>query len=121
VWSLGKVGVVWAWFGRGSNITLRNITLRDNSPVGNSPFSHTLTETWLNDTNNDNFNIEKYDFISSNRSNKRGEGVGIYIIKETEYKIRKDLNSVNEDGIESVFIEINMPFSKNIIVGTFNI
>ena len=77
-----------------------------------------LTETWLNDTNNDNFNIEKYDFISSNRSNKKGGGAGIYIIKETEYKIRKDLNSVNEDGIESVFIEINMPFSKNIIVGT---
>jgi hypothetical protein len=58
-----------------------------------------LTETWLNDTNNDNFNIEKYDFISSNRSNKKGGGVGIYIIKETECKIRKDLNSVNEDGI----------------------
>ena len=31
-----------------------------------------LTETWLNDTNNDNFNIEKYDFITSNRSNKKG-------------------------------------------------
>ena len=28
------------------------------------------------------------------------------------------MNSVKEDGIESVFIEINMPFSKNIIVGT---
>ena len=77
-----------------------------------------LTETWLNDNNNDNFKLEEYDYISSNRVNKKGGGVGIYVTKETKYTIRKDLRFFIEDAIESIFIEINMLGSKNIIIGT---
>jgi hypothetical protein len=35
-----------------------------------------LTETWLNDKNCENFNLSNFDFICSNRENKKGGGVG---------------------------------------------
>ena len=46
-----------------------------------------LTETWLNDTNEDLFKLENYDFINMNRSGKNGGGIGIYIKQGIKYKL----------------------------------
>ena len=83
------------------------------------PFSViSLTETWLNDINSENFNLPNFDFVCSNRANKKGGGVGFFISNNLNYKIRSDLNT-NKDGIiETLFTEINSTSSKNIILGS---
>ena len=68
-----------------------------------------LTETWLNDTNNVLYKLDNYDFVNVNRTSKCGGGVGIYIKKGIQYKIRRDLNINDENIIESAFIEIINP------------
>jgi exonuclease III len=45
-----------------------------------------LTETWLNDINHDSFNLNGYKYIGTNRSKKRGGGVGMYISKQLSFK-----------------------------------
>ena len=58
------------------------------------PFSViSLTETWLNDINSENFNLPNFDFVCSNRANKKGGGVGFFISNNLSYKIRSDLNT----------------------------
>ena len=74
-------------------------------------------KTWLNDINKEDFKLNEYDYINSNRSYKKGGGVGIYVTKQTQYKIRKDLNPNVGDTIETIFIEIEKTVGKNIIVG----
>ena len=76
-----------------------------------------LTETWLNYINHDSFNLNGYKYIGTNRSKKRGGGVGMYISKQLSFKIRDDLAQNIEDVIESTFIEINKTTGKNIIIG----
>ena len=76
-----------------------------------------LTETWLNDCTNNIFEMPNYNYTGLNRANKKGGGVGIYVAKQLEYKIRKDLNTNIEDTIETIFIEISVPKGKNIIIG----
>ena len=76
-----------------------------------------LTETWLNDTNDDLYKLDTYDFVNVNRTSKCGGGVGIYIKKGIQYKIRRDLNINDENIIESAFIEIINLQKKNIIIG----
>jgi hypothetical protein len=67
-----------------------------------------LSETWLNyNTNDAGFDLPTYNYAGTTRTNKKSEGVGIYIAKQLKYKIRKDLNTNIEETIESVFIEIN--------------
>ena len=74
-----------------------------------------LTETWLNDQTSENFKLNNYNFVCSNRANRKGGGVGFYISNNLNYKLRTDLN---EEGIiESLFIEIISTTSKNIIIG----
>jgi hypothetical protein len=51
------------------------------------------------------------------RVNKKGGGVGIYVTKETN-DIQFAKFFIEDAIIESIFIEINMLGSKNIIIGT---
>ena len=76
-----------------------------------------LTETWLNENNKDCFTMNNYEYFGSNRLEKRGGGVCLYVSKELEYKIRNDLTKNIEDMIETKFIEIVNNNGKNIIVG----
>jgi exonuclease III len=63
-----------------------------------------LSETWLNDNTNDaGFDLPTCNYVGTNRTNKKGAGVGIYTAKQLKYKIRKDLNTNIEETIESVF------------------
>ena len=41
----------------------------------------------------------------------------MYISKQIQYKIRKDLNENIDDSIETIFLEINQTIGKNIIIG----
>ena len=84
----------------------------------NVPFQITgLTETWLNDNNIDCFTLNNYEYFGSTRTYKRGGGVGIYVLKPLEYKIRDDLTENIEDIIETKFVEIINNNGKNLIVG----
>ena len=76
-----------------------------------------LTETWLKECNDDNFELLNYDYIGSNRTNKKGGGVGLYVAKQLQHKIRKDLKTEIEDTIETIFTEISMHTGKNIVIG----
>ena len=76
-----------------------------------------LTETWLKDFNEVNFELLNYDYIGSHRGNEKGGGVGLYIAKQLRYKIRKDLKTEIEGTIETIFIEIKRDSGKNIIIG----
>ena len=60
-----------------------------------------------------------YDFIHNPRRNRIGGGVGIYVNNDLEFKPRPDLTfpDISPPFIESLFIEIRRPLSKNIIIG----
>ena len=77
-----------------------------------------VTETWLNNQNCEDFNLNNYSFITTNRGERKGGGVEMFISDDINFKLRSDLN-INEEGIiESLFIEIITATRKNIIVGT---
>ena len=76
-----------------------------------------LTETWLNDTNDDIFELDNYDFVNANRTSRNGGGVGIYITKDMNFKLRRDLNINDENIMASTFVEIITPNKTNIVIG----
>ena len=78
-----------------------------------------VTETWLNETNSDQFSMPGYHFIENHRSGRCGGGVGIFLKNYCNFCVRDDLVVFN-DYFESVFLEIpNSVFNtgKNIIIG----
>ncbi len=76
-----------------------------------------LTETWLNDNNMDCFTLNEHKYFGSNRPNKKGGGVGLYVSKHLEYKSRNDLDKNVDNIIETRFIEVLNKCGKNIITG----
>lgn len=75
-----------------------------------------ISETWLQSAEH-NVNIDGYNFIHNYRSNRSGGGVGFYVAADVEYKIRSDLAYDDINWAESLFIEIDRPHEKNIIIG----
>jgi hypothetical protein len=76
-----------------------------------------ITETWLKpDSPLDLINMQNYKFIEKHRPTKKGGGVGIYIKDSLQYDLRDDL-SMNEEFIETIFIEIPNEKTKNKLVG----
>ena len=65
-----------------------------------------FSETWLNDSNVDNWNYELPNYVSVHqiRIHYKGSGVSVYIHKNFEFKIRND-PSINKD-IESIDVEL---------------
>ena len=65
------------------------------------------------------FDIPGYKFITANREDKTGGGVGIYIKEKIEFKIRKDLSIFKEDTLESIFVEFKTNDKREtVVVGT---
>jgi hypothetical protein len=60
-----------------------------------------LAATWLSDNNMDCFTLNEHEYFGSNRSNKKGGGVGLYVSKQLEYKSRNDLDKNVDDIIET--------------------
>ena len=88
---------------------LRNSSTKSFSVIG-------LTETWLSSNTNLPYAIDGYELIVNNRLDRSGGGVALYISHSFDFLIREDLNIMN-NSLESLFVEISIPYSKNIIIG----
>ena len=87
-----------------------------DNPTEN-PFSVIgLTETWVNQDLNQPYSLSDYDFVVKNRQNRIGGGVALYVHTKYNYIVRDEI-SLSNDFIESLFIEIIIPNSKNILIG----
>ncbi len=77
-----------------------------------------LVETWFKDIPPEYFNLTGYNLEFQNRVNKTGGGVCLYIKDDIKYKVRTDLQEIKcPENVEVLFIEIDRPNSKNIVVG----
>lgn len=75
-----------------------------------------ISETWLSDETSSQYNIEDYNFLSCNRNDRQGGGVGLYINNQLNFTRLTDIE-INDDNIcQSIFIEIKLD-QRNIIVG----
>ena len=75
-----------------------------------------ITETWINENTPLNMlKLENYNFVQTSRIGKRGGGVGFYIRKDVQFKVRTDLNH-NYGSFESLFIEALFS-DRNVVVG----
>ena len=76
-----------------------------------------LTETWLHSSSFiDAFQFDGYNFLHSDRVNRRGGGTGLYIHKSLQHKFRSDL-SVTCNSFESTFIEFESVKCKKTVIG----
>ena len=75
-----------------------------------------VTETWLNPTVDDLYNIPGYHFYSQPRTCRRGGGVGIFLLDIYSAKIRTDL-CTNSDTIECIFIELPLVAKRCLVIG----
>ena len=75
-----------------------------------------ITETWLQDSSH-NSNISGYRFIHKHRINTSGAGVGLYLADSLEFKWRSDISLSSDETAESLFVEVNRPKERNLIVG----
>ena len=76
-----------------------------------------LSETWLKTVPHSYYSLPGYELIVNNRTgNKAGGGVALYVSRDLDVIPREDLN-LSDDSLESLFIEITVPKSKNIIAG----
>ena len=76
-----------------------------------------VSETWLNGCCSAQLvNIDNYDFISKFRPNSHGGGVGLYVWNNQDFKLHGDLELIDIDFAESLFIEIRKPRGRNIVV-----
>lgn len=74
------------------------------------------SETWLNDKSyTDTLNLEGYALYYKNRPDRRG-GVCLYVHSSMHVKVRDDL-VINDNCTDSLFVEVKINKSKNLIVG----
>ena len=74
-----------------------------------------LLKTWLDDTfTNESISIDSYNIARRDRTS-HGGGVLMYIRSDLAYNIRGDLNN---DNMEDIWIELLLPKTKPIYVGT---
>ena len=78
-----------------------------------------LTETWLDQSKQDLYNMPKYNCINRFRKQRRGGGVSLYIKNDIKFINRPDLEYFDAE-MESLFIEIDknvFNLSSNVVVG----
>ncbi|XP_065663007.1 uncharacterized protein LOC136085613 [Hydra vulgaris] len=80
-----------------------------------------LSETWHDSESplelNSKYSLANYKLISQPRgSNKKGGGLGVYVLKKYQFKIKKQL-SVANNNYKSLFIEVINAKNKNSIIG----
>jgi hypothetical protein len=93
------------------------ITLLDTIDVQFHTIS--LTETWLQEHNQDLYELEGYHHVHKIRQNKNGGGLSIFVKNNINFKIRNDLNHNNHDHqflwLELDRLDINS--KTNLIIG----
>ena len=78
-----------------------------------------ISESWLQETNKDCYDLENYRAEHNCRPNRTGGGVSLYIKQKIDYELRNDLSYQNRT-IESLFIEIDknqLKNKQNVVVG----
>lgn len=82
------------------------------------PAAITLSETWINNEETNNFySLKNYTFISKARTEKkRGGGVAIYLLNQYTYTVHSSNDKFLKDVGEYCTIEIEMEKSQNIIL-----
>ena len=76
-----------------------------------------ICETYLTESNHDLFHLPGYNFISRHRKQTKCGGVGMYISDKYNYITRDDISLFVEHSFESVFVEVLVNHTVNIIVG----
>ncbi len=77
-----------------------------------------LVETWLQDKPQEYLKLPGYNLEFQNRAGKKGGGVCLYIKDNVNYHVRNDFQQIKHpEYVESVFIEIERPYSKNVVIG----
>ncbi|ESO08437.1 hypothetical protein HELRODRAFT_169280 [Helobdella robusta] len=71
-----------------------------------------ITESWLNDDNENLINIDGYTFEGKHQTRKHGGGIGFYIKQNLHYKIRDDITNLNDEIEFSVVEILNKPAVK---------
>ena len=75
-----------------------------------------ITETWLNEDFNDDFiQIDGYNVCRLDRTHKEHGGIVCYIKNGISYK---QINNFDDDLIEALWVELNLPQTKPILLGT---
>lgn len=75
-----------------------------------------LSETWLKTTPHSYYSLPGYELVVNNRHGRGGGGVALYISNDLHFITREDLN-ISDESLESLFVEISNPTTKNIIAG----
>ena len=63
-----------------------------------------VTETWLSESDGDEYNISGYTLYRKDRQDRRGGGVALYIRNSLEAQV---LNLDKENNTESIWVRIN--------------
>jgi hypothetical protein len=75
-----------------------------------------VSETWLDNEKGHNVEMEGYELFTSNRTNKKGGGVALYVDTALRCTMLKSMTINIDDILESLTIEITVEKSKNIII-----
>ena len=75
-----------------------------------------ISEIWISAEKGVDFEMDGYELNYTNRRNKSGGGVAIYVDKGMNYKVAESMTTAVDDLFECVTVEICMEKSKNVIV-----
>ena len=75
-----------------------------------------LCETWLTPDIKPLVNIPGYIYVGDEHTGKKGGGIGMLLARESQYKIRTELN-VMDENLECFFIEL-FTKGRNILCGS---
>ena len=67
-------------------------------------------------SNEKSFNLPGYNFCFNFTESTHG-GTGFFISEKLNYKVRNDLNMCQPGNLESTFIELILPFKRNLVLG----
>ena len=101
---------------RSINKNFDNLKLLLENSHHNGCAAIALTETWLSHNTNIPYDMPEFDLVVKSRQDRIGGGVGIYLSKKYDHLIHERLNCMN-NVVESLFTELIIPNSKNILIG----
>ena len=75
-----------------------------------------ISETWLHQ-DQQNVNIDGYNFVHNYRPDRVRGGVGLYVANNFQFHLRPDLAIDNTNGAKTIFIEVINSNGSNLVVG----
>ena len=71
-----------------------------------------ISETWLDSSNQNEFNFENYEACHMVRRCKKGGGVAIFVRKALKFKVLPELSSAIDDLFECITLEVILNHKK---------